>query len=66
MISVPASGQDPGACTAALFAAGALPDLAAPAQAAGPGTVAQITAGRAAGTNACPVASKVWVHLLES
>ena len=28
--SVPASGQDPGACTAALFAAGALPDLAAP------------------------------------
>jgi hypothetical protein len=32
--SVPASGQDPGACTAALFAAGALPDLARPARAA--------------------------------
>src|ERR1700761_7205050 len=31
--SVPASGQDPGACTAALFAAGALPDLARPARA---------------------------------
>jgi malonyl CoA-acyl carrier protein transacylase len=48
--SVPASGQDPGACTAALFAAGALPDLAAPAQPAGHGTVAQIAAVRAAGT----------------
>jgi acyl transferase family protein/polyketide synthase family protein/polyketide synthase-like dehydratase family protein len=48
--SVPASGQDPGACTAALFAAGALPDLAAPAQPAGHGTVAQIAAGAAAGT----------------
>jgi Polyketide synthase dehydratase/Acyl transferase domain len=45
--SVPASGQDPGACTAALFAAGALPDLAAPAQPAGRGTVAQIAAVRA-------------------
>ena len=45
--SVPASGQDPGACTAALFAAGALPDLAAPAQPAGHGTVAQIAAVRA-------------------
>lgn len=31
--SVPASGQDPGACTAALFAAAALPDLARPARA---------------------------------
>jgi malonyl CoA-acyl carrier protein transacylase len=48
--SVPASGQDPGACTAALFAAGALPDLAAPAQPAGSGAVAQIAAVRAAGT----------------
>ncbi|HEX3749852.1 MAG TPA: acyltransferase domain-containing protein [Streptosporangiaceae bacterium] len=30
--SVPASGQDPGACTAALFAAGALPDIAGSAR----------------------------------
>ena len=52
--SVPASGQDPGACTAALFAAGALPDLAAPAQPAGHGTVAQIAAVRAAGTVQSP------------
>lgn len=30
------------------------------------GPRAVITAGRATGTYACPVASKVWVHLLES
>jgi Polyketide synthase dehydratase/Acyl transferase domain len=46
--SVPASGQDPGACTAALFAAGALPDLAAPAQAAEHGVVTQLAPQRAA------------------
>jgi hypothetical protein len=32
VVGVPASGQDPGACTAALFAAGALPDLAGSAR----------------------------------
>jgi hypothetical protein len=53
--SVPASGQDAGECTAALFAAGALPDLAASAQSAGPGTVAQLAAVRAAGTAQPPV-----------
>jgi hypothetical protein len=55
--SVPASGQDPGACTAALFAAGALPDLAAPAQTAGHGTVAQIAAAAAGAAQSAQTAT---------